>query len=584
MNAQIRYLLPYFLTHRVKFFLPFALAFISVGLDHLSPWMLKLLLDALHTPKQISHLYSQLAIIAIAVVFSGILGYIQRAILADFSRNVEASIRTSLYSRLIAQPKLFFQKTPTGDLLQNLVQDLDKMQELCGPAMLHLFRTVLTLLTSTVLLYLLSPSMAVLGFLFFTFLAIASLKLMRMVYSGHRQIQKSQGELGGFLRDFLHGIPVAKASGCTDFFSSKLEAQSSKVMNGSLSIAKISATIWPAITLLCGLGIAVSMAWGAHLVAIGAMGAGSLAAAVLYLVRAQYPLVGLGIMAAVIQRGRASLDRVMDLDSKLQMNAFGSPSDMQPHFTSLVLQNLDFTYPDQSNPVLGQISLDLRVGSMVGIVGPTGSGKTTLAKILAGVIPPPPRMCFLNDRDLADLHTNENHGSWRLNIAYAPQDGFLFSWTIAENIALSATTASLEAILEVSSQAGLTPDIPQFPDGLDSVLGEKGVNLSGGQRQRVGLARAFLSQSPVLILDDVLSAVDPRTEQRIVGTLDEYRSNHAILLVTHRYVALQNCSEILYLEEGRIVERGTHAELVELGGRYAMNWKIQSCVPGGVDA
>jgi ATP-binding cassette subfamily B protein len=321
------------------------------------------------------------------------------------------------------------------------------------------------------------------------------------------------------------------------------------------------------------------MAWGAHLVSIGAMGAGSLAAAVLYLVRAQYPLVGLGIMAAVIQRGRASLDRVIELEAKLEIIPTFIAS-APPQFDSLSVQNLSFSYPDQNDFVLKRISLDLQIGRMIGIVGPTGSGKSTLAKILAGIIPPPPHACFLNGQDLAYLHEKDNHGTWRQTIAYAPQDGFLFSWTISENIALSSASSSDDSIMEVSSQAGLTPDIPQFPNGLDSILGEKGVNLSGGQRQRVGLARAFLSQSPLLVLDDVLSAVDPRTEQRIVGTLQEFRLNHAILLVSHRYEALQNCNEIVYLEEGQIVERGTHTELVQLGGRYALNWKIQHGVPG----
>jgi len=583
VHSQIQFLS----SHVIKYWRPISLAFLlatlSVALDHASPWILKLLVDGMQTGSNPTQLLRFLLILALCIVVSGIFGYLQRMLTANFSRTVESHLRVEMFTKLLHQPRSFFLKSTPGDLMQNLVQDLDKLQDLTGPALLHFYRTALTLIFSTVLLFLLSPSLAVVGFVFFVTLSFASLKLMTLVYAGHKRNQKYQASLSGYMRDFLHGIAVVKSSSHADFFNDRFEKYSLQVRDNALGIAKLSASIWPLITLLCGLGIAICIAWGAVLVQRGTLGAGSLAAAVLYLVRAQYPLVGLGIMTAMVQRGRASLDRIIDLYRRFDASSIQKESsDPPPEFKSLELCALNFSFEDSSTAILSDISFKLKVGGTLGIAGSTGSGKSTLAKIICGVIPPPPDSVLVNELDLRTLHDYAPHGSWRNWFGYAPQDGFLFSWTIAENIAIGNALGNAEAapaaIEDASVRAGLGHDITLFPQGLSSILGEKGVNLSGGQRQRVGLARAFLSGAPVLVLDDVLCAVDPETERRVVQTIRESKPSHAMVVVSHRYSTLLDCDEIIYLENGRIIERGTHAELLLLGGIYARNWQIQSMV------
>ena len=547
-------------------------------LDHAAPWMLKLIID--HPTAERAFLWRMLAALALAIIVSGVLGYLQRAYSADLSRDVEAKLRSRLFARVILQPKSFFAKVSPGDLLQNLVQDLDRVQELVGPAVLHFYRTGMTLVISTAMLYLLSPTLAGLGFAFFVTLSFASLRLMRLVYTGYRRTQKAQGEMGGFLRDVLHGITVLKASGAEEYFKNRYATESDKVRSLSQRMAFMSSVIWPAIILLCGLGVAAALCWGSMLVQQGRLSAGALAAAILYLVRAQYPLVGLGIMAAVVQRGRVSLDRVRELDASLagslEQLDVDEASKPEP-FARLEFRSLAFRYGD-GPLVLEDLNMSLLPGRSIGIVGETGSGKSTLAKIACGALPTEPGMVFCNGADFHGIQAAEPHGAWRGWFGYAPQDGFLFSWTIAENIGVGARSPANGEIASAAERAGLGNDLSLFADGLSSLLGEKGINLSGGQRQRVGLARAFLSGAPVLVLDDVLSAVDPETERKVVQVIQGSKTKHALLIVSHRYSTLTHCDEILYLERGRVVERGTHAELLKLDGRYAKSWRTQMLV------
>ena len=574
MHAHLKFLWPYVRSQRGKLSLAFVLATFSVALDHFSPWILKWVIDGITHQQDLPTLWKMIALGACAVVLSGIFGYVQRMLTADFSRNLEAHLRDNLFERILGQDRKFFQHHLPGELLQNLVQDLDRIQELTGPALLHFYRTALTLIFSSILLYLLSPTLAFLGIIFFLVLAIASLRLIGLVYQGHRRSQAAQATLSGFIRDFLHGVPVVKASGSGDYFAEQFTKASGDVRQQTLSIAKLSASIWPSITLICGIGIAVAIAWGSVLVQRGSIGAGTLAAVTLYLVRAQYPLVGLGIMAAMVQRGRASLDRVLDLIHGMKALlpvSIASP----PPFDRLEFRNLQFQFADAQSPCLIDIQFELTPGRTLGIVGDTGSGKTTLARLACGILSVPPGFVFLNDQDLHDLQSQDAQGEWRQLIAYAPQDGFLFSWSIRDNIALGAEDPEEQAIELASERSGLGRDLHLFPQGLDAVLGEKGVNLSGGQRQRVGLARAFLSNAPLLILDEVMSAVDPETERLVLASLRHRHKDQAMMIISHRYACVQECDEILYMEQGRIVERGTHDSLLALQGRYARSWATQ---------
>lgn len=567
---QIVFLLPWIRTHWLALLFSITCATVGVALDHVSPWILKLILE---NPTSASS-WKWIFTAVIAILLSGIFGYVQRILMATFGRRIESDIRSDLFQRILLQPVQFFQKRNPGHVLQNLVQDLEKLQELTGPALLHFYRTGLTLVFTTVLLFQLSPSLATWGFVFFCILAYASLFLMAKVYQGHRKIRESHGVMGGFVRDYLNGFSTAKATGSNRYFSEKQGAISEKIRVNTLHISILTSLIWPFITLLCGIGIAGAVALGYHQVTQGVLSTGALAAAALYLVRAQYPLVGLGIMAAMVQRGRASLDRILELRNSFAPSTTPDAETLES-FSGITIQNLHFQYEDAAVFSMDEIHLSLLPGKRLGIVGDTGSGKSTLARLIAGILPVPKSTYLLNGVDLANLQEDSLHGSWRSLFSYAPQDGILFSWTIQKNIELGRTENTQKDAAHYAELAGLTPDLANMPEGLDTRLGERGVNVSGGQKQRIGLARALMHMAPVTVLDDVFSALDPTTEDAVIQSIRNLEGLHSFVIVSHRYTSVMHCDEILFLQNGRIVERGSHSSLLNQNGNYATNWLRQ---------
>lgn len=564
---QIAFLLPWIRTHWLALLFSVICATIGVALDHLSPWILKLILE---NPTSATS-WKWILTAIIAIIISGILGYIQRVLMAKFGRRIESDIRSDLFRNILLQPESFFQKRNPGHILQNLVQDLEKLQELTGPALLHFYRTGLTLIFTTFLLFQLSPKLASWGFVFFCVLAYASLFLMAKVYQGHRRIRESHGIMGGFIRDFLTGFSTAKATGSTRFFSEKHEDISQSIRTNTLHISILTSLIWPFITLLCGIGIAGAVALGYQQVSKGVLSTGALAAATLYLVRAQYPLVGLGIMAAMVQRGRASLDRILELRQSF-VPVTNPDADTYESFSGIAIQNLHFQYQEGSAFSMDEIQLSLLPGKSVGIVGDTGSGKSTLARLISGILPVPENTYLLNGVDLAILQKSSLHGSWRSLFSYAPQDGILFSWTIQKNIEIGRSDNSNHEPDHYANLAGLTLDLAKMPAGMQTRLGERGVNLSGGQKQRIGLARALMHMAPVTVLDDVFSALDPSTEEAVIQSIRKLEGSHSFVIVSHRYTSVMHCDEILFLQNGRIVERGSHASLLARNESYAKNW------------
>jgi ATP-binding cassette subfamily B protein len=454
------------------------------------------------------------------------------------------------------------------------------------------------LVFTTICVALLHPKLLLTGLLPALIMPVlANFFLIRM-YAHFGRIQKNLSTLNGFVQDTLTGIQVVKGFGRAEPFERKFAAASADLRDSSLRIARFNAAIWPAIGVLGVIGIVLSAWLGGRMVIREEISLGTLSAAILYLLRLQFPLVGLGWVASMIQRGNVSLDRLLQLQSEFvipypltpaatkgrdaeETRRKGSPDLVPPTFHALEARGLSFSY-DGFDQVLDDVSFTLKPGTSLGIVGTTGSGKTTLLHLLCGLYPSAaPGTLFLDGvpREAVDDEV------WRTRFSYAPQDGFLFSTTIRENILFGGeerggtSTADALTMEKAVEWSGLARDLPQFPHGYDTMLGEKGINLSGGQRQRVGLARALLSPAPVLCLDDTLSALDAETEEVVLahlrGLLFSEGRTRSLVIVAHRYSAVMHCDEILYLEHGRVTERGTHEELLRLGGAYAAVWEKQ---------
>ncbi len=583
--ARWKLLRPYLVRHRVAILWGWSFVVISTALDQVSPWMVRAILDSLEAGAGMGPVYRSLGVILAVTAVSAVLLFYQRLWVIQASRAMEYELRRDLFSALMAQPKAFFDRQNVGDLMSRMTNDLDRIRDMVGPVILHLARMGLLLVFTTVSIAFLHPKLLLAGLLPALVMPVmANFFLIRM-YGHFGKIQKNLSALNGFVQDTLTGIQVVKGFGRSAPFEEKFRAASSDLRDSSLRIARFNAAIWPAIGVLAVIGIVLSAWLGGRMVIREEISIGTLSAAILFLLRLQFPLVGLGWVASMIQRGNVSLDRLLQLQSEFlvprplvpgQRTVDGAPPisspavSAPPAFRSLRAERLGFNYGGDK-PALRNVSFNLTPGHSLGIVGPTGSGKTTLMHLLCGLYPPTMGRLTLNGTMREDIPDSQ----WRRFFSYAPQDGFLFSETIRENILFGGEDNPAMSVEQAAEWAGLARDLPQFAAGYETLLGEKGVNLSGGQRQRTGLARALLSPAPVLCLDDTLSALDAETEEFVLGQLRQLFRERSLVIAAHRYSAVMHCDEILYLEDGEVRERGTHDELVRAGGAYAAVWEKQ---------
>lgn len=576
-NERFAFLRPYLARHRLPIVTGWIFVVLSTGIDQVSPWMVKVILDSLQAGKGMESVLWPIAAILGATAVSGLLLYFQRLWVITASRRIEYELRRDLFAALMAQPKRFFDAHSIGDIMSKATNDLDRLRDMAGPVVLHLARMGFLLLYTAFFVWHLSPKLMWLGLLPSLMMPLLANVFLKKMYSLFGGIQKSLSSMNSFLQDTLSGIQVVKAYGKGAAFHGKFAEASASLRDSSLKVSYFNSAIWPTIGVLGAIGLTLVAWFGGRMVIREEITLGTLSAAILYLLRLQFPLVGLGWVASMIQRANVSIDRLSALRKSFLVEPLPEPGSVAPEpavvaesFQSLEARGLSFSY-DGTREVLKDILITLPAGTSLGIVGPTGSGKTTLMQILCGIYPPPPGTLRMDGKPREDYA----EADWIRHFTYAPQDGFLFSSSIRQNIAMGRGAKAVATVEEAGEWSALSRDLGQFPQGYDSMLGEKGINLSGGQRQRVGLARAMMAGAPALALDDTLSALDTETESAVLEQLRARFAGHTLLIVSHRYSAVMGCDQIVFLKDGRIVERGTHAELLRLGGEYAAVWEKQ---------
>lgn len=547
---------------------------VSSWLQTLVPRLLGEIIDRLnriqaeYDPAQIGRALLLLLATAASVFVSR---FAWRYLIMGNSRYLENALRDDLFEQLTRLPPAFYQNHKTGDLMAYAINDIGAIRMTLGPGLaLSANAVVMGALSITEMSVGVDPQLTWLALIPVPVVLIGLLILGRFVQRRFRKVQEAFAAVSDRVQESISGLHVIKAHSREEQEQSRFEVVNLYSRDTQMRMTAVSAATGPWVSLLFGASFTIGLIYGSRLVLDGTISLGAFVAFQGYLALIVGPVQSVARIINLLQRGAASWKRyqaIMREIPTIRDTAETLPLSALPDKAAgdLRIDHLTFTYPGQAKPALSDLSLELRPGRRVGIFGRTGSGKSTLAALLVRQLDVPPGTITLDGRDILTLPL-----AWlRRQVALVPQDNFLFSATIDENIRFFDPRFSREEVEQASRAADLHDTVTEFPEGYATVVGERGVTLSGGQKQRVGLARALVRQAPVLLIDDTLSAVDTETERRILKALDAEAEGRAFLIIANRISALQDCDEIIVLENGRVAERGSHEQLTAAGGLYS---------------
>jgi ATP-binding cassette, subfamily B, multidrug efflux pump len=493
----------------------------------------------------------------------GICRFGMRRILIGTSRKAERDLRSLFYDHLLDLPSRFYSSRHTGDIMSRATQDIESVRMMTGPAFMYSIDTVM--LGTYGFIMMLSISTSLTGIVSIV-LPLASLLVYLMSKKIHWltvQSQKQFGVISTRVQESVSGIRVIQAYSQEKSFAKSFDIELEKYRHVQIKMVKLQSLFRPVIGLLFSVGQGLVLWQGMKLIIAGSLSLGEYVAFAAYMTMLGWPVVAIGWSMNLFQRGDAGLKRLDEIISHEDRVKDGNS--VKDVSGEIVFKNVSFSYNDESGDILSDINITIPAGSVLGIVGPTGSGKSTLLSLLSRLYDPKSGEIYIDGTE-SKLYTLDN---LRKQIANVPQDAFLFSDTLRNNVSFGKIDAADVEVDNVASVSHLDQDLKQFNDGWQSMVGERGISLSGGQKQRSTIARALLVDAKVLILDDCLSAVDTHTEEAIVEDLGKFMHGRTTLISSHRMSVMKWADHIIVLNEGRIIEQGTHSRLVQAGGMYA---------------
>jgi ATP-binding cassette subfamily B multidrug efflux pump len=506
-----------------------------------------------------------LIILGVSLV-SGAFLFLQRRILIGMSRHVEYDLRRDFYAHLVDQPLSFFQEHRTGDLMARATNDLAAVRQLAGPMIMYTLQTIFVVIIVLPLMLHISVRLTLMLFLTMPLVSLTVKYFGQQVHVRFEKIQDFFAQISARAQENFSGVRVVRAYAQENAEIAAFQSLNHEYAERNLSLVRVGAVMRPLMQFLIGAGFVLIIWYGGMLASRREITTGEFTEFNLYLTRLIWPLIALGYVINLYQRGTASLKR-MNAIMAVQPD-IKDADDVKPQPAiegKIEFRNLTFRYHETDEPVLQDINLTIEAGQTVAFVGRTGSGKSTLANIVSRLIEAPSGTVFVDNIPVRDYPLAQLRGS----IGYVPQETFLFSDSLADNIAFGVEKAERAEIEWAAEIAGLSEDINGFPDGFETMVGERGITLSGGQKQRTAIARAVIRQPKILILDDALSSVDTYTEEKILGRLRGVMRDRTSIIISHRISTVRDADLICVLDDGRLVERGTHSELLALRGEYA---------------
>ncbi|NNM32147.1 MAG: ABC transporter ATP-binding protein [Gemmatimonadetes bacterium] len=568
---HLRSVLPYFRPYRARVAWGMVLVVIANAFALAGPYLLKLAVDALSEPGVTRRdLLTYALLIVAAAIVGGAARYGMRELLNGVSRRIEVDLRQDFLSHLLRLDAGFYNHTRTGDLMSRATNDTLAVRQAVGPAVMYSANTVVNFTLGLALMLWISPRLTLVSLVPMLLLPPIVILFGRVIHRRFEQIQEQFSTLSTMVQENLSGVRIVRAYQQEAAQAGDFEALNEEYLRRNMQLAYASGAFHPTLGLLTGFAM-VAVLWdGGQQIMSGAITVGDFIAFNFYLALLIWPMIALGWVVNLFQRGSASMGRINRfLRAEPRIGAPAHPVEGPTGGVRIEFDDVTFRYPQTERVVLEDISFVAEPGQTVAVVGPTGSGKSTLVSLISRIYDPTEGEVRMNGialpaYDPADV---------RRVVGFVPQDTFLFSATLADNIGLGLPPGDGEErdaeVRNASEAAQLHDTILDFPEGYRTMLGERGINLSGGQKQRATLARALAKNPPVIVLDDALSAVDTHTEAKILADLRDQLQNRTAFIISHRVTAVMDADLILVLSEGRIVERGVHADLLAKEGTYA---------------
>jgi ATP-binding cassette subfamily B multidrug efflux pump len=491
----------------------------------------------------------------------------------QLGRIFEYQLRRRLFAHWERLSASYYRSRSIGDLLNHALNDVRAVREALAGGMNILTNAIFLLLSTLYMTFrTVSVKLTLVAIIPILFVPLFVVYFGPRLRDASRRVQEALSDMADLTEESLSAVRLVKATSNEEVEAERFRERVDAIVQRQMAMFRRSALFQSLIPLMGSISFGIALMYGGYLTVTHQIRLGEFVAFTLYLAMIIQPLQQLGFVFNNFQRASASLSRLgVLLGERPDIVDPAHPVNPGSVRGEITVTLPSFTYRDGERPVLSDIDFHLPSGCTLGIVGRTGSGKTTLANLLPRIFDPPPNTVFIDGHDVRDMRLAD----LRQAIAYVPQDGFLFSTTIGENIGFAKEQATLAEIVEAAREADIDKDICDFPKGYDTLVGERGLTLSGGQKQRAAIARALLKQAPILILDDSLSAVDMNTERRILENLRRVRRGRTTVIIAHRLSAVRHADLILVLDDGRIVERGTHEELLAAGGTYAAIYAMQ---------
>jgi ATP-binding cassette subfamily B multidrug efflux pump len=533
-----------------------------------NPWILKMAIDSLTQGITRERLLLLALILVLVTAVAGVFRFLMRRIIIGISRKIELDLRQDFFAHLETLSPSFYLEHRTGDLMALATNDLNAVRALVGPGVMYSMNTLVVAVFAIFLMAVLSWKLTLVALLPMIFLSVAVYHSVKVIHNLFEKVQEKFANLNSRAQENLAGIRVVKAYAREAHEISEFKELSSAYVAQNMKLFKVQSLLMPLLTLVAGLGALTILAYGGMQVIDKQMSLGAFVAFHGYLTILIWPMIAIGWVMNVTQRGLASMERINRiLERATDIKSPPAHEERRPERFSVQFDRVSFTYPGVSKrlPALTDVSFTIEDGQTVAIVGPTGSGKTSIVALMLRLFDPDSGEVLLGGAPVRTIPLEE----LRTRIGVVPQDIFLFSTTLRENISFGHPGLESDELKRFSTIAAVDDEVEGFPKQYETLVGERGINLSGGQKQRVAIARALAKDPRVLILDDALSSVDTNTEEKILTKLREEMRRRTSIVIAHRISTVQNADRILVMDGGELVEAGTHEELLEHNGIYA---------------